>query len=144
MGSNVVGNLWAGRMLTMGTPRWRLIAIAGVAMAVSSIFIFSNGMPLTIRYLACLAFSAVGGLWPVAVLMGAVSHAPEPRLVGASQGLLMQGSQLGNVLGPPLLALVVSAGGGWQATPWLLCSAGALGLALGGLLGRLELRTGIK
>jgi MFS family permease len=45
-------------------------------------------------------------------------------------GLLMQGGQLGQVIGPPVLALMVSMGGGWKSAPWLLGGAAAVGVAL--------------
>jgi MFS family permease len=55
-------------------------------------------------------------------------------------GLLMQGGQLGQVIGPPVLALMVSMGGGWKSAPWLLGGAAAVGVALSLGLGVLEKR----
>lgn len=143
MGMNMAGNLAAGRLLTGGAPRGRLIIIASLAMAGAGFLIFGPGMPLGLRYGAALVFSGAGGLLPAACLVGAVAHAPKPRLVATSQGLLMQGSQLGNVAGPPILALVVAAGGGWQAAPFLLMPVAGLGVVLGVVLARLEKRKGL-
>jgi hypothetical protein len=41
---------------------------------------------------------------------------------------MMQGSNTGSTLGPPILALLVTWTGGWQAGAWLLC--GMLGLCV--------------
>jgi MFS family permease len=64
---------------------------------------------------------------PAAVLSGAPVHAPHEELVATTNGLIMQGAQLGQVLGPPILALIVSNLGGWQAAPMLLIPTAGLG-----------------
>jgi len=50
----------------------------------------------------------------------------------------VQGSQFGQVLGPPLLAWAVSASGTWQTAPWLLIPAALLGAALALVLSVLD------
>jgi len=52
-------------------------------------------------------------------------HAPTERLIPATKGLLVQGSNLGIVLGPPLLSGVATAMG-WQWVPLLTILAAAL------------------
>ena len=53
-------------------------------------------------------------------------HAPRPALVGATTGVLMQGANIGSLLGPPVVAMLVSAGGwSWAlyfTTPVLACA----------------------
>ena len=58
--------------------------------------------------------------------------------VATTNGLIVQGSQLGQVIGPPLLAWTVSATGTWQAAPWLLVTSAFLGTALSLVLAVLE------
>jgi hypothetical protein len=45
---------------------------------------------------------------------------------------------LGQVIGPPLLAWMVSATGTWQTAPWLLIPAALLGASLALVLAVLE------
>ena len=56
----------------------------------------------------------------------------------AGSATIMQGAQLGQVLGPPILALIVSTLGGWQAAPMLLIPAAGLGILLSFGLAALE------
>ncbi len=53
-------------------------------------------------------------------------HAPRPQLVGAATGLLMQVSNFGALIGPPITAILVSRGG-WPAAAWM--TSIALGIA---------------
>ncbi len=133
---NVPGNLAAGWLLRRGFRRSRLIAAAIAVMGLCSLGIYAASLPFSLRYLACLAFSGVGGLLPATVMSAVPLFAPEPRLVGTANGLIIQGSNLGQVVGPPALALVVSTAGGWHSAPWLLGFVAMAGLALVLLLPR--------
>jgi len=137
---NVPGNLMGGWLLHRGFRRWKLIASASLVMGVCSLAIYSPTLPFAARYAACLLFSLVGGLLPASVLGGAPMYAPNPNLVATTNGLLMQGGQLGQVIGPPVLALMVSMGGGWKSAPWLLGASAAVGVALSLGLSVLEKR----
>ena len=61
-------------------------------------------------------------------------NAPSPALIGATNGLMLQGANLGNTLGPPLLAAIVAASGQWHDGRYLLwaslglCALGAAAL----------------
>jgi MFS family permease len=111
-------------------------------MGLCSLGIYAEGLPFLMRYLACLAFSACGGLLPAAIMSAVPLYAPEPRLVGSTNGLIVQGSNLGQVIGPPVLAIVVSAAGGWHAAPWFLGIVAVAGLILSSYLHLLEKRKG--
>ena len=54
--------------------------------------------------------------------------APSESTLASTLGWMQQGSALGQFVGPPLLAWLALASGGWQAMAWL--SAGAALLAL--------------
>ncbi|MBN2125562.1 MAG: MFS transporter [Deltaproteobacteria bacterium] len=140
---NIPGNLAGGWLLHRGLRRWKLIALASLVMGLSSLGIYSTEIPLVLRFAACLVFSCVGGILPASVLSGAPAHAPAPQMVATTNGLIMQGSQLGQMIGPPALALIVSGPGGWQAAPWLLILAAAIGIGLSLALAVLEKRRGI-
>jgi MFS family permease len=137
---NVPGNLMGGWLLHRGFRRWKLIASASLVMGACSLAIYSPTLPFAARYTACLIFSLVGGLLPASVLGGAPMYAPNPNLVATTNGLLMQGGQLGQVIGPPVLALMVSMGGGWKSAPWLLGASAAAGVVLSVGLSVLEKR----
>lgn len=135
---NIPGNFIGGWLLQRGLRRGRIIAFASLVMAGSSTLVFISGFPFGLQYLACLIFSGVGGMLPAAVFGGGPVFAPSPKLVATTNGLIVQGSQFGQVLGPPLLAWAVSASGTWQTAPWLLIPAALLGAALALVLAVLE------
>ncbi|MCF8063084.1 MAG: MFS transporter [Deltaproteobacteria bacterium] len=136
--ANVPGNLAGGWLMGKGAGRRSLIATASLLMGLSSLVIYAEGFPFWLRYAGCLFFAGIGGLLPAAVISGAPVHAPTPNLVATTNGLLMQGSQLGQVAGPPALALLISRAGGWHAAPWLLCGSAGLGILLSFWLAFLE------
>lgn len=127
---NVPGNLTAGWFLHRGASHWALIAVAAVTIGAASMGIFSESLPDALRYALCLVFSGVGGMLPTAVLSGAPVFAPSPRQVGTTNGLLVQGSNTGQVIGPPMLAFVVEATGRWDSSVWLMTGACALCVAV--------------
>lgn len=63
---------------------------------------------------------------------------PEPRHVATTNALIMQEGQLVQVIGPPILALMVSMGSGWQSALWLLAGSAAIGVVLSLVLAGLE------
>jgi len=138
---NIPGNLMGGLFLHRGFHPWRLIAVASFIIGLCSLAIYSPHLHFVTRYAACLLFSFIGGLVPASLLSRAPVHAPSPDLVASTNGLLIQGSQFGQVLGPPALGLIVATTGGWQAAPWLLGGAAATGIVLSGLLAKIERRT---
>ena len=139
---NVPGNLAGGWLLHRGLNRSRLVVSAIVIMGFCSLAIYTPSLPFFLLYPACLAFSGCGGLLPASVMSAVPVHAPEPRLVATTNGLIVQGSNLGQVIGPPALALIVSATGGWQGGSWFLGSVALVGVLLVACLARLETRDG--
>ena len=123
-----VGNVSAGWLLSRAVPRWRLIAIALGTMGVCSFLILSTGLPGGVKIVLAGLFSAIGGMVPSAVLAAGPVHAPAPHLIGTVNGVLVQGSNAGNLLGPPALAAAVVWLGGWQQAGWATLAAGGLGV----------------
>ena len=93
-----------------------------------------------VRYGAILLFSFGGGMVPGAVFAGIPVHAPRPALIGVVAGMVVQGTSLGNLLGPPVYAAAVGWLGGWEKGIVLLQGAAALVIVFALLLGRLERR----
>ncbi len=135
---NVPGNLVGGWLLHRGAPRWLLILAASLTMAAASLGIYSDSVPDAARYGLCLAFSFVGGILPTAILGAAPSFAPAPRLLATTNGLIMQGANLGQMVGPPTLAALVSLAGGWQAAPTFVVASALVGAGLALAIRHLE------
>jgi MFS family permease len=138
---NIPGNFLGGWLLQRGVRRGRIMVFSCLVMAGAGLVIFSSVFPFAVQYTACLVFSALGGMLPAAVFGGAPVFAPNPKLVATTNGLIVQGSQLGQVVGPPLLAWMVSASGTWAVAPWLLIPVALVGAILSVILGRLEKRS---
>ena len=127
---NIPGNLAGGWLVHRGAPAWKVAAAVSVAMAVCSLLIYDAGLPLAGRYAACLALSLVGGALPAVIIGAGPLMAPSPRHVATTNGLIMQGSNLGQMCGPPAVAALAAWTGDWSASPLVLCLAAALGVAL--------------
>ncbi len=138
--ANVPGNLIGGALVQRGVSRGRLIAAAHSLTGLCGLGLFSDALPDGPRYALCVALSFIGGLIPAAVMSSSAMLAHNPRQVSALQGLIMQGSQLGQFIGTPLIAAVVAASGQWASARWVTAGAAALGLGLGLLAWRAERR----
>ncbi|MBS0520231.1 MAG: MFS transporter [Proteobacteria bacterium] len=136
---NVAGNLAAGVLLGRGVPRSRLIVGATVPMAVCAAGIFIDGVPDAVRLLLAGLYSMVIGVVPSALFTAIPLHAPRPHLVGVTTGLLMQGSNTGALLGPPITAMLVGWGG-WPAAAWGTTAALSAVVVISIFLQRLERR----
>jgi predicted MFS family arabinose efflux permease len=130
--ANMVGNIGSGRLLQRGVAPVRLLVTGFVVMALMSAAAFAGdpGLPPAARYAAVLLFSGVGGLVPATLFALAVRVAPGEGTLSTTIGWMQQWSSLGQFAGPPLVAWVASAAGGWQFT-WLATGACSLvGLVL--------------
>lgn len=137
--ANVAGNLAAGLLLVRGASRAGLIAGASLVMGLSAVGIFIGLLPDTATFLLCVLFSAVGGLVPATLLASSPIAAPAARLMPVVVGLMMQGSNLGQVVGPVAVGGVIQVLG-WPFAAGLVGGAAALAilaaLGLRGVLGR--------
>lgn len=129
--ANVPGNLIGGALVQRGVPRGRLIAVAHTLTGLCGLGLFNDALPDGQRYGLCVALSFIGGVIPAAVMSSSALLARNPRQIGALQGLIMQGSQLGQFIGTPLIAAVVAASGQWASARWVTAGAAVLGLMLG-------------
>ncbi len=123
---NIAGNLAAGWLLQRHVPRVVIIVGATLSMAVCASAIFMDGVPDLLRLVLAGLYSAVIGVVPGCLFTAIPVHAPRRQLIGAATGLLMQVSNFGALIGPPITAALVSAGG-WPAASWM--TAIALGIA---------------
>jgi len=135
--ANVIGNLGAGVLLARGWRRSTLIACASVAMGAVALLIFRSVLPAMPTFLLCVLFSAVGGLIPATLLGTAPTLAPRAGLAAASVGLVMQGSNLGQVIGPLAVGGAIDRYG-WTSASLIVAAAGLGGVALAWRLRRLR------
>jgi cyanate permease len=134
----VPGNLLGGAWVQRGASRGRLIAVAHGLTGLCGLGFFSDALPDGLRYALCVALSFIGGVIPAAVMSSSAVLARSPQQIGALQGLIMQGSQLGQFVGTPLIAAVVAASGQWASAAWVTGGAALLGVMLGLLAWRAE------
>ena len=132
---NMTGNLASGRLLQLGVPAPRLLAIGYVTMASAAVLAFTDALPAAgtgpvLRYAAVLAFSAVGGVIPGTLFSLAVRLAPGEDTVSTTVGWMQQWSALGQFLGPPAVAWVAARAGGWQWSWLVTAGCAACGLLL--------------
>lgn len=123
---NVCGSVAAGLLLQRGVPRLAVLAGTALIMAGTALLVFQDWLPPLARLAMAFVFSATASAIPGALFAAIPVHAPRPDLVGATNGVLMQCSNLGALIGPPAVAALVSAGGwSWAAlytTPALLAA----------------------
>jgi cyanate permease len=140
VGVNVPGTLLGTWLVQRNVPRGRLIKFTFGVMALCNFAIFSDAVPDGGRYAAVIALSLFGGVIPAAVFSSSQRYARSAAQVGSLQGLIVQGSNMGQFVGPPAIAAVVSASGSWEAAVYVVVASAVLGLAAGTLVDRLEAR----
>ncbi len=137
---NLPGNLLGGWLAHKAAPRGLVIGICGAMIMISGPLIFLDLLPDSGRFAACLIYSFVVGMVP-ATILGAVPYfAPGPGQIATTNGLIVQGSHLGQFAGPPVIAVTVAFTGGWQAGAWVFAACGLGALIFAGLIAREERR----
>lgn len=131
--ANAVGNLAAGYLLAKGAGRGPLIAVASAIMGGTGLAIFSGQFQPHTTLILCVLFSAVGGLIPATLLASVPRLASRSALVPIAVGLIMQGSNLGQLLGPVIVGTVTTAYG-WGAAGVVVGVTSVVGCAVAVLL----------
>ena len=131
---NMVGNIASGRLLSRGVRPQLLLYTGFCVMGVGTFLAFA-ALPTGpgVRFVAVLLFSMLGGMIPGTLFSLAVRLAPGEGAVSTTVGWMQQWASFGQFAGPPLVAWLASAVGGWHWT-WLFtgaCSAVGVSLAWG-------------
>jgi MFS family permease len=108
---NVSGSIVAGHLLQRGWPRLTILVATSGIMGLTAAGVFLDVLPPALRLATAFVFSAIASAIPGALFAAVPVHAPRPALIGATNGVLMQGSNIGALLGPPVVAALVVAGG---------------------------------
>jgi predicted MFS family arabinose efflux permease len=127
---NVIGCIGGGFLVHLAIPRGILFTATFAALVVIDCGIFLAESD-AVRYASALAFSLVGGVVPAASLSGASRYARSPAEAGIVQGLVVQVSNSGNLIGPPAMAAAVEAAGRWDAAIVVPLAAAGIGIAVG-------------
>lgn len=127
---NIGGNLAAGYLIARGAGRGALIILASGLMGAAGLGIFTGVFGPVATLMLCFLFSAVGGLIPATLLASAPLSVREATLVPVAVGILMQGSNLGQLLGPIIVGGLTAAHGWGAAGPVVLLAALAACIAV--------------
>ncbi len=126
---NAPGCLLGGWLIRIRVPAWIVVAAGYLGMLACGLGVFSEELPGGFRYLLAMLLPFSGGVIPPALLDRAPRHALSPALVATTIGLIIQVVSLGQLIGPPILAALVTGAGSWQAAAWLTVTASVVGLA---------------
>lgn len=137
---NLGGNVAAGLLLQRGVRRAVLVAAASVVMGVGAWVAFGSTAGFAVRYAALLALSLVGGLIPGTLFATAPRFAPHAGAVSTTTGLMQQGSSIGQVVAPPLVAAAAALPGAWQNLWWVTCGFALLNVGVAVLIDRIDRR----
>lgn len=127
--ANILGNLAAGALLPR-LGRTVLGTAAAVAMGLCALGIFVPVLHPWAAFVLCLVFSAMGGLVPSSLLSSVPQVTSTPAQGALAVGLLMQGSNLGQALGPLLVGNVVDRHGWPAAAACVVLAALAMGVTV--------------
>ncbi len=126
---NVLGNISAGALMRRGVaPRW----VVGAGFTIGAVCIsLLFWVPLPMQASVAVAMLMTGGMGsiPGALTAGAPKAAPSAALVPPTIGFMLQGSYVGQLLGP-LAAGVLAQAGGWTTVAWMLLALAACGVWL--------------
>lgn len=122
---NVIGNLTAGLLLSRGFSRPALLIAACLVMGLASFGIFLPVLPDGAAFGLCLLFSTVGGVIPAILLSSAPLVAPAAGLVPVVLGLIIQGSNLGQILGPTAIGGALDRFG-WDSAAYIVAGTAVI------------------
>ncbi len=137
---NIPGNILGGMLMQRGVTRGTNVCAAGVATALTAALIFSPALPDALRYFGCVAFSFAVGVLPGSVMSSAQTHAANPAQVGTIQGMINQGSNIGQFISPLLVTAAVGATLAWNNMLYLLLATSTVIIVSGWMIGRIERR----
>lgn len=132
---NGLGNVVTGRLVQRGVAYRTLVVTGLVWMAVSSVLVFAvdwAGVPggIAVAVLLAATFSFVAAAVPATLTNVIVRVAPEDGSPAGAVGIMTQVFNVGNMVGPVILASLASRFGGWSMSWLMTVGAAAVGLAL--------------
>ena len=138
--ATALGSVASAWLMQRGGARWLLLGVAFTGMGACAAALFAPFTPDAAKIPLAVCFALAGGPVPAACFEGGIAHAPAPSQVAMAGGFVAQGAALGAMLGPPLLAAVTDALGGWESAWWTMLVWSALGLAVVAAVLRVDAR----
>ena len=136
--ANMGGNILSGRLLSRGVTPPALLRFGFGSMGLGAFLAFVQWqgwhLPAMLQFLCVVCFSAMGGVIPGTLFSLAVRLAPSEDTVATTVGWVQQWSSIGQFAGPPLVAWMAAAAGGWQWTWVVTCTFCVVGWWLAGQL----------
>lgn len=142
--ANFPGNLLGGFLMQRGVARGTNVIAAGVVTLATCSAAFAEGLPDLARYAACVAFSFGVGVLPGSIMSASQTHAKTPAQIGTVQGMIIQGSNVGQFVSPLVVTAVVAHAAGpldWQRMFGLLVASAGLIMVCGVMIRRIEARS---
>lgn len=127
---NAVGSVLAGPLIAIGLGRRNIMMIGYAIMAVSAAAVLFDILPVPMRIAAAVIFATAGALIPGTIWTFVPELARSPSQAPIFAGMFIQGSGIGQLLGPVLLGGLVDYFGSWQFAVILTTTASALGIVL--------------
>jgi cyanate permease len=124
--ANAAGNLSVSALIARGARPRDLIAGACLVMIVAAAGIYLPHSSATLRYVWVVILSGVSGLIPASIFALLPRVAQDRHSTATTMGLVVQFSHIGQLAGPPAVAAVAAAAGGFQLSALVLIPA-ALG-----------------
>lgn len=142
--ANAPGNWLGGYLSHRGLAPVHLILISGLVMGVTGWAAFAADLDPALRFALCVAFSFIGGVLPASIYACVPAVAARRQNFGSVNGLVVQASNIGALLGPPLAAALVVTSG-WRGVGPVYLITSALSALLILLAARApEMRSGVS
>jgi predicted MFS family arabinose efflux permease len=122
--ANLCGNLAAARMMRAGVAPSRIVLLLGVAMAVLAAASYALPLPWSAAFAVAVAASGIGGAVPASLFALVPRSVPEAGLTGPAMGLVIQCNNLGQLVGPLMIAAAAEAA--WPLVALPLLAAGTV------------------
>ncbi len=126
---NVLGNISAGALMRRGVAPRRVVGAGFTIGAACIALLFWVPLPMQASVAVAMLMTGCMGSIPGALTAGAPKAAPSAALVPPTIGFMLQGSYVGQLLGP-LAAGVLAQAGGWTMVAWMLLALAACGVLL--------------
>ena len=125
--ANGLGNI-SGGIASRRFDRLGVLAAGATLLGAGGALEYLTGLPLPMRVAAAAVAAYAGGLIPGTITAALPQLAPEPRLIATTQGLVLQCSNVGQLVGPVVVAALGAARGGLPGSIVMLALA-ATGIA---------------
>jgi MFS family permease len=122
---NVPGNILGGWLSQRHVSLPMLLVGPAVVMGLTGWAVFSLHPAPVPLVLLCVLFSFFGGILPASIYAAVPAVAARHDNLGSVNGLVVQASNTGTLVGPPLAAALVSAGDWTTLSPLFVVAAAA-------------------